>query len=328
MLFKPTALACALAALVVVPGFAQDAKTNDIVMLTGTPTGTWFPTGAAFAEFANNAAGSQVVSVTPGAGSIGNIMGVAAGKADMGLSYGAFLKAAEEGDNEINPGEPIGNLRSVMALTPNVLHVLLADDAGVSSLEELAESKGKIHVGTGVPGSTEDFGLARLLGLYDIEYSDLEEWGGSVIRGVTTGRNDGWQNRQLELVSFMFTPPNPNIDRLLGSRDGSIFSLSEEQQQTFVDKYGFAPVTIAAGTYEGQDEDVRAVGLPTTLFSTTEVSEEIVYNMVKGIAEDMDRLKQVSSAYGSLEPEDLMTNLGIEMHEGAKRYYAERGWIQ
>ena len=101
-----------------------------------------------------------------------------------------------------------------------------------------------------------------------------------------------------------------------------------EQQQTFVDKYGFAPVTIAAGTYEGQDEDVRAVGLPTTLFSTTEVSEEIVYNMVKGIAEDMDRLKQVSSAYGSLEPEDLMTNLGIDMHEGAKRYYAERGWIQ
>ncbi|XWN31551.1 MAG: TAXI family TRAP transporter solute-binding subunit [Devosia sp.] len=308
------------------PATAQD-KATDLVMVTGTPTGTWFPTGAAFAEFADDAFGGQPISVTPGAGSIGNIMSVGAGKADMGLSYGAFLKLAKEGNNEINPGEPLPQLRAVLALVPNVLHILKADDAPFEGLGDLATTDERVHIGTGVEGATENFALARLLAANGSSFDDVEDKGGSVSRTVTSGRNDGWQNRQFHLVSYMFTPPHQNITRLLNVRDGSLVSIDPDIQKTFVDDLGFAAVTIPAGTYPGQDGEVNAIGLPTTLFTTEDVSADVVYAIVKGVAENLERMHQVSASYEALVPEKLMDGTGIELHEGAARYYRERGWL-
>ena len=306
---------------------AENGKASDLVMVTGTPTGNWFPTGAAFAEFAAEALGGQPISVTPGAGSIGNIMSVGAGKADMGLSYGAFLKLAQEGGNEINPGEAMPQLRAVLALTPNVLHVLRADDAPFETLDELAEAKPRVNLGTGVRGSTEDFGFARLLKAKGVEFDDVESWGGSVTRGVTQGRTEGWQNRQMDMASYMWPVPAPAIDRLLGSRSGQVLSFDPEIQAEFVETLGFAPVTIPAGTYPGQEEDVLTVGLPTTLFTTEEVSADLVYSIVKGVAENMERMHQVTDSYKALVPEKLMEGTGIALHAGAERYYKERGWL-
>lgn len=322
---KPTRRLLAAAVVAATAGAASSQQAVDLVMVTGTPTGTWFPTGAAFAEFAADALGGQPISVQPGAGSIGNIMSVASGQADLGLSYGAFLKLAEQGGNEINPGEPIENLRGVLALTPNVLHVLMADDA--PALSALAEEQPRIAVGTGVRGSTEDFGLERLLGAHGVTYDDIEAWGGTVVRDQTAGRNEGWQNRQFDIVSYMFTPPNPNIERMLSARDGALVAMDPDIQQRFVDEFGFAAVTIPAGSYPGQDEDVAAVGLPTTLFATEEVPADVVYEIVKGAAERLERLHQVSAAYEALVPAKLMEGVGIELHEGAERYYRERGWL-
>lgn len=326
---RPIALGAALA-VTGAAASAQEAegKATDLMMVTGTPTGTWFPTGAAFAEFADEAMGGQPVSVTPGAGSIGNIMSVGSGQADLGLSYGAFLKLAQEGGNEINPGEPMPDLRAVLALTPNVLHVLKAEDAPFESLEDLAATEDRVAVGTGVVGSTEDFGLSRLLEMHGAGYDAIEEKGGSVTRGVTQGRNEGWQNRQLDLVSYMFTAGSPQIEQLLNQRDGEVVSLSQEMQQTFVEELGFAPITIPAGTYPGQEEDIVTVGLPMTLFSTTDVSADVIHAITKGTAENMDRLHQVSASYEEVVPEELMENTGIELHEGAQRYYREQGWIE
>jgi len=124
---------------------------ESVLMVTGTPTGTWFPTGAAIAELANSNYEGQPVGVQPGSGAIGNIMTVGTGRAEMGLSYGPFLLMAQRGSNDVNPGEPMPELRGVLSLATNAFHIMQADDAPFESFEELAEKKPEVWMGSRSP---------------------------------------------------------------------------------------------------------------------------------------------------------------------------------
>lgn len=310
-------------------GLAQDKEAGEsLVITTGTPTGSWFPTGAAIAELTNAGFSDNPVDVVVGAGSVGNIMHVAADKSDMGLSYGAFLKLASEGGNEVNPGKPMPELRSMMSLIPYVLHVIAAEGTDYDDFADLAAEKPSVKVGTGVTGATEHFGLNLVLQEYGVSLEDLEDWGGSVTQTQTAGRIDGWKNRQFDWVSFMGTVPATNYFELLEVRPSKLVSISDDMREQLVEKYGFAQYDIPAGTYPNQDEEWSALGFPMILFTTSDVSEDIVYEMTKRVAEDKERMLKATAAFENWEPEDMVAALGIDLHPGAERYYRERGWIE
>ena len=324
-------LAAGLAAALALPAVAvaQDkAAGASLLMTTGTPTGSWFPTGAAIAELTNSQYSDNPIDVVVGAGSVGNIMNVAADNSDMGLSYGAFLKLAQEGGNEVNPGEPMPDLRAVMSLIPYVLHVIAAEGTDANDFRDLASEKPEINIGTGVTGATEHFGLGLVLQEYGASLDEIDEWGGSVTQTQTAGRSDGWKNRQFDWVSFMGTVPANNYFELLEVRPSKLISFDDDVRQALVDKYGFAQYDVAAGTYPNQDEEWRALGFPMVLFTTTDVDEDVVYEMTKQVAENQERMLKATAAFEAWKPEDMPTALGIELHPGAARYYRERGWIE
>jgi hypothetical protein len=85
---------------------------------------------------------------------------------------------------------------------------------------------------------------------------------------------------------------------------------------------------ILADRYPNQHEDVRTVGMPYVVFTTTELDADIVYNLTRVIAENRERLVAAHSAFQDWEPDDMLHGVGIAFHEGAERYYRERGWIE
>lgn len=302
---------------------------DPVIMVTASPTGTWFPTGVALAEMANQNYEGQPVAVQPGSGAIGNIMSVGTNRADMGLSYGPFLLAAQEGNNDINPGEAMPDLRAVMSLATNALHVLKADDAPFASFEELVAEKPEVWFATGVPGASENFALGKLLEFYESSYDDVKSWGGNVIWGTVAERTEDWANGKLDLYAAMFEPPHPQIIRLMENTAGEVMTLPEDVRNYFMDEFGYESFTIPAGSYPGQEADVETIGVPYSLFTRADVSEELIYNMVKCMAQTPERLHQVSARYErQWTPEVMPNGVGIELHEGAKRYYRERGWIE
>ena len=68
--------------------------------------------------------------------------------------------------------------------------------------------------------------------------------------------------------------------------------------------------------------------MPYVVFTTTELDADIVYNLTRVIAENRERLVAAHSAFQDWEPEDMLGGVGIALHEGAERYYRERGWIE
>lgn len=55
--------------------------------------------------------------------------------------------------------------------------------------------------------------------------------------------------------------------------------------------------------------------------------EEEVYNVVKTVFDNLDRLKQLHPAFKILTPKDMLKGLAAPMHPGAIRFYKEKGWL-
>lgn len=321
------AAAAVITAVGAMPATAQTKKHDQVQIISGSPTGSWFPIASAAAELTNANYEGQPISVVPGAGGVGNPLRVGTGQSDIGVSYGPFLKLAQQGPNDLYT-EAFPKLRAIAGMTSNKLH-LVGDASAVVDLASLSGKKPKIRVGTGPKGSTELFTMEEVLNAYGVSFDDIDSWGGRVDQLNTGGRTDAWNNRQLDMVNFFINDPAARVIELMSGRNGSkLLDINDKIASLLVKEWGMIEFTIPANTYPNQTADVRTVGMPFVFFTTTDLDDELIYNFTKAIAENHERLKATHAAFNTWKPEDMANGLGIEIHDGAKKYYRERGWIK
>ncbi len=322
------AIMVGLAAVLATPSQAQNKKHPLIQFTSGSPTGGWFPVASAMSELTNQMYDGHPISVVAGAGGVGNPKRVVSGESDIGVSYGPFLKLATLGGNELYKN-PAPKLRAIAGMTANKLHIVMQEVDGVSTLGQIKAAKPKMRVATGPVGSTELFSLGEVFKTYGISYKDFDTWGGRVDRLNTSGRADAWQNRQADLVNFFINDPAAKVIELMSGRSGStLLSVEDSVRDSLVKEWGMIKFSIPANSYPNQPAPVETVGMPYVYFATTDLSADLVYDLTKTIAENKDRLGNTHSSFKTWEPKNMPFGLGIELHEGAARYYKERGWIK
>jgi len=59
------------------------------------------------------------------------------------------------------------------------------------------------------------------------------------------------------------------------------------------------------------------------------VPADVVYLVVKTVFDNLDEFKKLHPALANLKPEEMVKNgLSAPLHEGAARFYKEKGWIK
>jgi len=62
--------------------------------------------------------------------------------------------------------------------------------------------------------------------------------------------------------------------------------------------------------------------------ASSKTSSETVYQVVKAVFDNFDEFKRLHPALANLKAEDMIKNgLSAPLHEGAVRYYKEKGWM-
>jgi len=60
--------------------------------------------------------------------------------------------------------------------------------------------------------------------------------------------------------------------------------------------------------------------------SSASVSDEMVYNVVKAVFENLDDFKKQHPAFANLDPKKMIKDgLSAPLHPGAVKYYKEKG---
>jgi TRAP transporter TAXI family solute receptor len=91
----------------------------------------------------------------------------------------------------------------------------------------------------------------------------------------------------------------------------------------------YAKATIPGGMYPNNPQPTQTYGVQATVVSSAKVPADVVYTVVKTVFDNLDEFKKLHPALANLKPEEMITNgLSAPLHEGALRYYREKGWIK
>ena len=115
-------------------------------------------------------------------------------------------------------------------------------------------------------------------------------------------------------------------------------SAAKANTENIVSEAGFyRKVNIEKNAFRGVKEDAEQIGVVNVIVTYDHVAEEIVYEMAKLMAENLDALPKLNPLFKTTESlfEPLRTHgaaafefAGVPLHPGALRAYQEWGWLK
>ena len=319
---KPTIVAMSFAAAL---GTAVPAQANQFVTIgTGGVTGVYYPTGGAICRLVNKSKKDHGIrcSVESTGGSIYNINTIRAGELDMGIAQSDWQFHAYNGSSKFTEQGPYKNLRAVFSVHPEPFTVVARADAGIKTFDDL---KGK-RVNIGNPGSGDRATMGVVMdamGWTNDSFKLASELKGSE-------RSQALCDNKIDAFVYVVGHPNGSIKEATTSCDAKLVSATGAKIDEIVagnPYYAFS--TVPAGMYRGTDKDVNSFGVAATMVTTTNVSDDVAYNVAKSVFENFDTFKRLHPAFANLKKEDMVqAGLSIPLHPGAEKYYKEIGLLK
>lgn len=308
--------------------FAFQNRSTRLPMMTistGNVGGSWYAICSSIADWVNSRVEGYPITAIPGSGGMGNPIRIARTDADIGVTFSPFLVMARDGSKPY--WESYSNLRAICSLTSNVHHFLVADNIDAQTLEEVAQNKTGLKMASGFPGDANYIILNLIFDELGMTEEDIEAWGGELQRIGTSGRVDLWKDRHINALHTLTQVPDASVTEALATRNGKLLGLSEPIRDILVKKFHFKKTDIPAETYPEQREAIPSVKLAMVLFTHRDISEEAVYVFTRTIAENESRFRESYGTFKEWKAEDMVNDLGIDIHPGALKYYKERGWL-
>ncbi|MDH4094523.1 MAG: TAXI family TRAP transporter solute-binding subunit [Betaproteobacteria bacterium] len=315
------ALAAGLLAAGVLAPSAQ-AQQKYITIGTGGVTGVYYPAGGAICRLVNKDRAKHGIrcSVESTGGSVFNINTIKAGELDMGVAQSDVQYNAVKGRAQFK--EPMTELRAVFALHPEPVTVVVRKESGVSRFEDL---KGK-KFNVGNPGSGTRATLDELIGAMGWNLSAFalaselkaDEHGPA----LCDGKIDGF--------FYLVGHPSANIQDPTTVCGAKLVSVTGPAVDKLVSANPYyAHAAIPGGLYPGNPQETKTYGVLATFVSSSKVPADTVYQVVKAVFDNFDEFKKLHPAFQVLKPESMIKDgLSAPLHDGAARYYREKGWLK
>jgi TRAP transporter TAXI family solute receptor len=319
--FAAAALAATFTAAA--PGaLAQQQKF--ITIGTGGVTGVYYPAGGAICRLVNRDRAKHGLrcSVESTGGSVFNVNAIKSGEIEFGVTQSDVQFNATKGAQQFSKEGPYAELRSVFALHPEPFTVLARKEANISKFEDF---KGK-RFNVGNPGSGTRASMEQLLAAMGWKPSDFslaaelrpDEHG----QALCDGKIDGF--------FYGVGHPSANIQDPTTICGAKLVSLTGPAVDKLVKEHPYyAYATIPANLYPNNSQDTRTFGVQATVVSSSKVPADVVYHVVKAVFDNFDEFKKLHPALAVLKPEDMVkAGLTAPLHDGALKYYREKGWVK
>ena len=321
---KLSLTAAALAAAGLFTAIPAQAQQKFITIGTGGVTGVYYAAGGAICRLVNKDRAKHGIrcSVESTGGSVFNINTIKAGELDMGVAQSDVHFNAAKGMAQFQKDGAFKELRAVFALHPEPVTVVARKEANVKSF---ADFKGK-RFNVGNPGSGTRSSLEELIAAMGWKLSDFslaselkaDEHGPA----LCDGKIDGF--------FYLVGHPSANIQDPTTVCGAKLVSVTGPAVDKLVnEKPYYAKATIPAGLYPGNDQPTQTYGVLATMVSSSKVPAETVYQVTRAVFENFDEFKKLHPALANLDPKSMIKDgLSAPLHDGAVKYYKEKGWTK
>lgn len=306
------------------------AERNRFISIgTGGPAGTYIVVGQALCDLVNRDAAEQRkrgVDITlkclapPSGGSSFNIRQMAIGAFTFALAQSDTQFEAYHGSNP-HEVKPLPELRSVFAVYREPVQVVVAKATAISSFQDLSGKR----VNVGNPGSgTRD----TMKALMEAHGMNLKDFAGTT-QLTTAEYGPALCEGRIDAFATVTGFPARSVAAATDRCGARILDLDTDVERNLTAEIPYyEPATIPMGTYTSTTEDVTTFGVVATLVTHERVGEDVVYDVVRSVMENLEELRTRHPVLFDLDPGKMIRHgLTAPLHPGAVRYYKERGWM-
>ncbi len=310
------ALSLALLTIYAAPATAQ--VKNRISIATGGTGGVYYPLGGGMAALISKNIPDTEATAEVTTASVDNVKLLHGNR--VGLAF-SLPDTAWDGYSGVIKGLPHkANIRALMALYSNFMHIVAADGSGIKSVADL---KGK-RVSTGSPGSGVEVKGLRVLEAYGLtpkDFKSQERLGAAESAGAL-------KDRKIDAFFWDGGLPTGAVLDLAATPGIKINMIAHgDAIPKMVAKYGplYFASNIPKGLYKGIDEDTPVAAATNLLIANEKLDENLAYQITKLLLEHTADLVAVHKAASEISLKNAVVGSPIPFHPGALRYYKEKG---
>jgi TRAP transporter TAXI family solute receptor len=299
-------------------GVAVAQQTN-IAIATGGTGGVYYPLGGGMANVLSKyVPGVQATARVTG-GSVDNLKLIGTKQSEVGLVMVDAALDALKGEDKFK-GSPV-EVRTLMVLYPNRMHVVSVEGTGV---EKMSDLKGK-RVSTGSPGSATEVMAFRVIEAAGLDKDkDMRRERLGVAESV-----NALKDRKIDAFFWVGGLPTAAVTDLGATPNVKIKMIDHaEAVEKMNVKYGgiYSAEVIPAKTYPGQDKDNKIAVVQNILVTNASMPDKVAYDIVKTFIEKRDELVAVHGEAQSMTLDNQTPkNSPIPWHPGAVKYFTEKG---
>ena len=257
--------------------------------------------------------GTIIMTVEESQGSVQNVMEAATRTGNYVFTTPPSLVTramTDSGPFEKKPSPKYQDIRALFPIPSLTMHFVAHKDSGINSFADMAGKN--VLIGKGTFSATEGekylklFGLDGKVNLANVELNNAVP---------------ALKNKQIDAFVTASSFPAPNVIEAAASSPVVILSMSDAE----IAQTGATKVTIPAGTYKGQGQDINTTSLPVIAYTTTEMSDDVAYELTKTFWEERARMGETAPWWKGVTPQ-MLANIPGKIHPGALRYYQENGF--
>jgi len=287
--------------------------------------GTFYTQGQAIAELFNRAAGVDRCVVQTSDASIHNAEQLDRGELEFGFMASNWVGRAK------NATAPFTKPIAVRMVAPANAGPMCFVKLATSPLRSVADFQGK-RIAIGTKGSGMEQHIHTIFDILEIPFDSFTP--------VYMGFAEGADALVAGAIDVQFHPPIPNkvLTDLSRRADIRVVPFGPDQLEKVLARVPFyRPVVVEKNVFRGVVDDVTQVGVVNVLVTHETIPEQVVYEMAKAIAGNLDALPEMNPLFKGLK--DLFEPLrskgaaalefgGVALHPGAIRAYREGGWLR
>ncbi|AMD02158.1 TAXI family TRAP transporter solute-binding subunit [Halomonas chromatireducens] len=295
---------------------AQAAE-DQIVIGTASSTGVYHVTGQAFCRLLEGPCHAR-----PSEGSVANLRDIRRGEVPIALAQSDQQYYAVEGREGFADAGPDDTLRALFSVHSEPFTLVVRRESGIQGFDDLEQRA----VNIGNPGSGQ---RATMLQLMSARGWTLDNF--ALVNELPADQQSlELCHGNIDAMVYTVGHPDLSIRQAVDLCNAAVVGVEGDFVASLVDEAPYYSLAeIPAGLYYDDQPEVQTFGVRATVVASEATDPDQVYTLVAAVFDNFERFTDFHPAYAILEPERMIKDgLSAPLHEGALRYYRERGWIE
>jgi uncharacterized protein len=304
---------------------ASPSGAQTIEFVAGQLGGGWYVMSTGMAKIMQDKNPGLQVKVVPGGGAA-NPTKIEQGQSQLGMGLDIFAKAAHDGAG-VYEGKPHKKLRMIgQSFSDNYLHFLRA--AGSAETLDTIMTRKDIKIGVTKAGSADELTYRFVMEHYGQSYDKLRGQGWKIVQGDYNDLANAFKDRQVDYMFIVLGIPGAAVIDMAKGRKAELMPWPAELASTLAKKYGYSQGAFPKTTYpDAQTADVPTIIMATTLMTSADVPDDVIYKVTKTLCEGQAELPKIHASMDAFNCKTAVKTQPIPVHPGAAKYFKEQGFF-